>query len=261
MPISSTRSTRLPSAARAPTSSPCTTSRSQRDPGLMGRKDRIVFRRVVPRAVRSAARVVTVSERTKTDILELYAVPAERVVVTPNGVDPALPRRPGTGVARLRAVAWERSSAGRTSSPLSRPRRLPGFRSSSSGRRRIPSSRRSCASAAPGSRATSRRSGSSISTAVRRVWFSRAGTRASGSRCSRPWPPELRSSRCRIPALREVAGDAAIFVEEDGLADGIRRALGERDRLVAAGLERARAFSWRAAAERTLAVYREILET
>ena len=63
------------------------------------------------------------------------------------------------------------------------------------------------------------------------------------------------------PALREVAGDAAIFVEEAELADGIRRALAERDRLVAAGLERARAFSWRAAAERTLAVYREILGT
>ena len=63
------------------------------------------------------------------------------------------------------------------------------------------------------------------------------------------------------PALREVAGDAAIFVEEAELADGIRRALAERDRLVAAGLERARAFSWRSAAERTLAVYREILGT
>ena len=61
------------------------------------------------------------------------------------------------------------------------------------------------------------------------------------------------------PALREVAGDAAIFVEESGLADGIGRALAERERLVDGGLERARAFTWRAAAERTLAVYREIL--
>ena len=51
------------------------------------------------------------------------------------------------------------------------------------------------------------------------------------------------------------------FVDEDGLAAGIRTALDERERLVAAGLERAKAFSWRAAAERTLAVYREILGT
>jgi glycosyltransferase involved in cell wall biosynthesis len=61
------------------------------------------------------------------------------------------------------------------------------------------------------------------------------------------------------PALREVAGDAALFVPEERLADGIRQALAERDRLVAAGLERARGFTWRAAAERTLAVYLEIL--
>ena len=60
-------------------------------------------------------------------------------------------------------------------------------------------------------------------------------------------------------ALREVAGAAAVFVEEGQLADGIRTALADRERLVSAGLERARAFSWRAAAERTLGVYREIL--
>jgi alpha-1,3-rhamnosyl/mannosyltransferase len=61
-------------------------------------------------------------------------------------------------------------------------------------------------------------------------------------------------------ALREVAGDAAVFVEEDQLANGIRRAIAERDTLAVAGLRRAQAFSWRAAAERTLAVYREILD-
>jgi len=62
-------------------------------------------------------------------------------------------------------------------------------------------------------------------------------------------------------ALREVAGDAAVFVEESALADGMRRAIADRDSLVAAGLQRARAFSWRASAERTLAVYREILDS
>jgi glycosyltransferase involved in cell wall biosynthesis len=62
------------------------------------------------------------------------------------------------------------------------------------------------------------------------------------------------------PAVREVAGEAAVIADGGDLASGIRTALAERDRLVAAGLERARAFSWRASAERTLAVYREILE-
>ena len=61
------------------------------------------------------------------------------------------------------------------------------------------------------------------------------------------------------PALVRWRATRRSFVDEDGLADGIRGALAERDRLVAAGLERARAFTWRATAERTLAVYREVL--
>ena len=61
------------------------------------------------------------------------------------------------------------------------------------------------------------------------------------------------------PALQEVAGDAAVWAEAGEFADGIRRAIAERDRLVAAGLERARLFSWRETATRTLEVYREAL--
>ena len=55
------------------------------------------------------------------------------------------------------------------------------------------------------------------------------------------------------------AGDAAVFVDEAGLAEGIARALAERARLVPAGLERARRFGWRATAEATLRVYLEAL--
>ena len=39
----------------------------------------------------------------------------------------------------------------------------------------------------------------------------------------------------------------------------MRRALAERERLVAAGLERARSFTWEETARRTVAVYREVL--
>ncbi|HUH14860.1 MAG TPA: glycosyltransferase, partial [Gaiellaceae bacterium] len=67
----------------------------ERRPELMGRKDRLVFRRVVPRAARKAARVLTVSERTRRDLRELYGVPDEKIVVTPNGVDPAFSPGPG----------------------------------------------------------------------------------------------------------------------------------------------------------------------
>ena len=61
------------------------------------------------------------------------------------------------------------------------------------------------------------------------------------------------------PALVEVAGDAAVVVEERALAEGIRRALGEAARLRAAGLERAATFSWERAAEATVRVYVEAL--
>jgi glycosyltransferase involved in cell wall biosynthesis len=60
-------------------------------------------------------------------------------------------------------------------------------------------------------------------------------------------------------ALREVAGDAAVFAPANELASGIRRALEDRERLVAAGIERARRFTWDETARRTLAVYRELL--
>jgi glycosyltransferase involved in cell wall biosynthesis len=59
--------------------------------------------------------------------------------------------------------------------------------------------------------------------------------------------------------VREVAGDAALYADRAGLGAAVRRALDERPRLAAAGLERARLFSWAATAERTLAVYREVL--
>ena len=66
----------------------------------------------------------------------------------------------------------------------------------------------------------------------------------------------------RTSALPEVAGDAAVLVEPGSpaaLAQGIEEVLADRERLIAAGLERARSFSWRKSAERTLAVYRELL--
>ena len=50
----------------------------ERDPELMNRKDGRIFRTVVPRAVKKAARVLTVSERTKRDIVDIYRVAEKR---------------------------------------------------------------------------------------------------------------------------------------------------------------------------------------
>ena len=61
------------------------------------------------------------------------------------------------------------------------------------------------------------------------------------------------------PALREVGGDAAIYASEEGLADAIRQAVAEREQRSAAGIVRARLFSWEATARKTLDVYQEVL--
>jgi alpha-1,3-rhamnosyl/mannosyltransferase len=63
-------------------------------------------------------------------------------------------------------------------------------------------------------------------------------------------------------AIPEVAGEAAVLVEPgdaEAFAKGIETALERRGELVAAGLERARQFTWAETARRTLAVYRELL--
>lgn len=82
--------------------------------------------------------------------------------------------------------------------------------------------------------------------------------------------PPLEAMACGIPvvasttpALREVLGDAALFVEPDdveGLAGQLARLAGdwdERIRLREAGLARAKEFSWEDTARKTLEVYRE----
>jgi glycosyltransferase involved in cell wall biosynthesis len=54
------------------------------------------------------------------------------------------------------------------------------------------------------------------------------------------------------PSLDEASGDAAVRVDPDSpesIAEGIERALKERDGLVAKGLEHARRFTWRACGE------------
>jgi glycosyltransferase involved in cell wall biosynthesis len=70
--------------------------------------------------------------------------------------------------------------------------------------------------------------------------------------------PVVATSSSSIP---EVAGDAAILVEPDpkALAAGVDRARSERPRLRAAGLERARQFSWAETARLTAEVYRELV--
>jgi glycosyltransferase involved in cell wall biosynthesis len=227
-----------------------------RQPALMGWKDRYVFRTVVPRAVRSAARVLTVSERTKRDLVELYGVAPERIVVTPNGVDPVF--RPGNG-ARDFALAVGAIQDRKNPLAALDAATAVGLPLVFAG----PAKDRSLA-------AELQRRGARVEGYVS---DERLAELYRGAACllqtseyegfGLPVLEAMASGTpvvaLREPALVEVAGDAAVFVDEDGLADGIRQVLADRERVVAAGLDRARMFSWRTTAERTLAVYREIL--
>ncbi len=229
----------------------------ERDPSVMGRRDRVVFRRVVPRAARRAARVLTVSERTRRDLVELYGLPASRVVVTPNGVDPAF--HPGDRGERgyLLAVGavQERKNqlaALEAANEVGLPLVIAGPAKDAQVAERL-------------------RSGGARLEGY--VTEERLADLYRGAECLLQTStyegfglPVLEAMASGTPvvtvpdeALVEVAGGAAVVVEETELANGIRRALAEREHLARAGLERARAFSWAETARRTVQVYREAL--
>lgn len=237
-----------------------------RHPSLMGLRDRVVFRAVVPRAVRAAARVLTVSERTKRDLLELYGLDEEHVVVTPNGVDPSFRPAPATSPKPSNSLL-QGGYALSVGAVQRRKNQLAALEAAAAvGLSFVvvgPEKDRALADEL-------RRRGARLEGYVAQdrllELYRGAACLVQPSRFEGFGLPVLEAMACgtpvvavREPALVEIAADAAVLVDERELADGIQRALLERERLAAAGLERARTFSWRATAERTLAVYREVL--
>ena len=229
----------------------------ERDPSVMAFRERLIFKTVVPGSARRAAVVLAVSERTKADAIELYGVPARKITVTPHGVEPGFsPGGPVRGEYVLMVGAVERRknplAAVRAASAAGLPLVVAG-----------PVRDRALASELEARGARLR---GYVAQQELVDLYRGAACLVMPSRYEGFGLPVLEAMACGTPvvaapdpALREVAGDAAIFAEPEALADGIRRALAERERLVAAGLERAHLFSWEDTARRTVSVYLEAL--
>jgi glycosyltransferase involved in cell wall biosynthesis len=229
----------------------------ERDRSLMSRRRRAAFELFVPRAARGARHVLTVSERSKRDIVELYGIPAARVTVTPNGVDAAF--SPGVGGTHdyvLTVGAVERRKNQLAALDAARAVGLP----------LVVAGPEKDAGVARELRERGATLRGYVPVEELAALYRGAACLVQASLYEGFGLPVLEAMASGTPvvavpdaALLEIAGDAAVVAGSDALAEGIRTAIVERERLVAAGLERARAFSWRVAAERTVAVYREAL--
>src|SRR5262249_22267861 len=223
----------------------------ERTPALMGKKDLAVFRRVVPRAARDASRVLTVSERSKHDLESVYGLLPDKIVVTPNGVDPAF--SPGDigvpGRDYLLSVG------------VIEPRK----------------NQRAAAAAAQAVELPLVIAGPANDQALA-VELRRLGARVEGYVEQERLVELYRGAACLIqtslhegfglpvleamacgtpvvtvpdPALVEVVGDAAVIVPEEELADGGRLPLEQHHRPPDAGGGRARGVSWGGGAAQT----------
>jgi glycosyltransferase involved in cell wall biosynthesis len=241
----------------------------ERDPTVMPWRDRLIFKAVVPRAARRAARVLAISELTKRDLVELYGIPEEKITVTPLAADPAFrphgPSPNGEPYALFVGALQPRKEATTAIEALalvgdSAPRLV-------------------LVGPDKGARAEVEETAARLGVPVElrghlpqdelAGLYRGAACLVFPSRYEGFGLPLLEAMASGTPvvattagALPEVAGDAAVLVEPGNpvaMAGGIERALADHERLREAGLARAARYSWAETAGLTLGVYRELL--
>jgi len=214
-------------------------------------------RAVVPRVLRTARRIITVSEFTATEVERLLRIPRDKLRVAPNAVDPVFApdgvRAEGDYVLAVGTLE-PRKNLART---VEATRRL-GIELRVVG--------------APGWGGVEPR-GSGVRW-LGEIPDEELARQYRGALCV-AYPslyegfgiPVLEAMACGTPvvtargsAMEEVAGGAAVLVDPldaAAIAAGMDEALGRRRDLRAQGLERASQFSWNETARLTLAVYAE----
>lgn len=237
---------------------------------LLPRGDRILMRALVPRAVRRAAVVLTVSEFSKADLVDCYRIDPDKVVVTPNGVDPVFTpdgdRHPGPPYLLFVGALQPRKNpvlAVEALAALGGDLRLLLVGPHKSG---VADVRAAIARLALADRVELL---GHVSRSELAALYRSAECLVFPSSYEGFGLPVLEAMASGTPvvaadgtALPEVAGDAAVLVplgDPQVLADGIEQALAGRDRLRAAGLDRARRYTWAALTERTAAAYERAL--
>jgi glycosyltransferase involved in cell wall biosynthesis len=256
---------------------------------LMSPRMRAAFRRFVPWSARRAARVVTFSEFTRRDLLELLPeLPPERVVAIPHGVSTTF--QPVAGAADLVRACYGIDApyvlfVGALQPRKNLRRLLEAWRSIKGRHPHSPALL--VLAGAPKGRAgeevdeLTRRL--DVADSVRRVGYVEShealGALLSGARVL-AFPslyegfglPVVEAMACGTPvvasnttALPEVTAGAAVLVDPmspAAIADGLERVLwddAEHARLRRDGLRRARELTWERAAERLAAVYLDVL--
>jgi glycosyltransferase involved in cell wall biosynthesis len=245
----------------------------------------IYARAMLRLAVRRAAALITVSRATQRDLETWLGVPAARIRVIPNGVAPRFcPAADAAALAgRLEALGVRRPYWLFVGNPLPH-KNLGGLLDAFAGLDRrtgglvlagIPPAARPAVERALVARQLEHRVLVLAPLPADRLPPLYQG--ATGLVCPSLWEgfglPALEAMACGTPviaaargALPEVLSGAGVLVDPTNI-DALREAMYNlasneslRAALGAAGLGRARAFSWRVAAEATLAVYQEVLE-
>ncbi|HEX6788716.1 MAG TPA: glycosyltransferase family 1 protein [Gaiellaceae bacterium] len=226
-------------------------------PEAFGRWTRTYVPRVVPRVVRAARRVIAVSEFTASELERVLRVPREHIRVIPNGVDETFsaegPRASGDYVLAVGTLEPRKN--------LERAIEAAG---------RLGVELRIAGEAGWGDVDIQRPHVTSLG----RVDDAELAELLRGARCL-VYPslyegfgiPVLEAMACGTPvvtsrggATEEVAGGAAVLVDPLDVSDiaaGIERADRDREPLRAAGLARAKEFTWDGTARLTRVVYEE----